>query len=58
MLGSQGITFTPISIPSERPRESIFPIVRDSGRSLLWIVSGRTGASLNPRFRSPLYVSR
>jgi uncharacterized SAM-binding protein YcdF (DUF218 family) len=58
VLGSQGITFTPISIPSERPRESIFPIVRDSGRSLLWIVSGRTGASLNPRFRSPLYVSR
>ncbi|WP_413171258.1 YdcF family protein [Anabaena azotica] len=58
VLGSQGITFTPISIPSKRPRESIFPIVRDSGRSLLWIVSGRTGASFNPRFRSPLYASK
>ncbi|AFZ59152.1 YdcF family protein [Anabaena cylindrica FACHB-243] len=58
VLGSQGITFTPISIPSERPRESIFHIVRDSGRSLLWIVSGRTGASFNPRFHPPLYASR
>ncbi|MEA5553515.1 YdcF family protein [Anabaena cylindrica UHCC 0172] len=58
VLGSQGITFSPISIPSERPRESIFHILRDSGRSLLWIVSGRTGASLNPRFHSPLYASR
>ncbi|MBK1987120.1 YdcF family protein [Sphaerospermopsis aphanizomenoides BCCUSP55] len=57
VLGSQGITFTSISIPSQRPRESIFPIVRDSGRSLLWIVSGRTGASFNPRFRQPVYAS-
>ncbi|MBD2292362.1 YdcF family protein [Anabaena sphaerica FACHB-251] len=58
VLGSQGITFTPISIPSEQPRESIVRIVRDGGRSLLWIVSGRTGASLNPRFHPPVYASR
>ncbi|MEA5575046.1 YdcF family protein [Anabaena sp. UHCC 0451] len=58
VLGSQGITFTPISIPSEQPSESIFRIVRDGGRSLLWIVSGRTGASLNPRFHPPIYASR
>ncbi|MGM3308944.1 YdcF family protein [Anabaena sp. WFMT] len=58
VLGSQGITFTPISIPSAQPRESIFHILRDSGRSLLWIMSGRTGASFNPRFHSPLYASR
>ena len=47
VLGSQGIAFTPISIPSNQPRESMLRIVRDTGRSLLWIVSGRTGASLN-----------
>ncbi|WP_353930100.1 YdcF family protein [Okeanomitos corallinicola TIOX110] len=58
VLGSQGITFTPIAIPSEQPQESIFHIVRDSGRSLLWIVSGRTGASFNPRFRHPMYATR
>jgi uncharacterized SAM-binding protein YcdF (DUF218 family) len=51
VLGSQGITFTSISIPSKQPRESITHILRDIGRSLLWIVSGRTGASLNPNIK-------
>jgi uncharacterized SAM-binding protein YcdF (DUF218 family) len=58
VLGSQGITFTPVSIPTDRPRESMIRIVRDSGRSLLWVVSGRTGASFNPRFRDPYYATR
>ncbi|MCM0594146.1 MAG: YdcF family protein [Gloeotrichia echinulata IR180] len=58
VLGSQGITFTPVSIPSQKPRESMLRIVRDSGRSLLWIVSGRTGASLNPRLNERLYAFR
>jgi uncharacterized SAM-binding protein YcdF (DUF218 family) len=48
VLGSQGITFTPVRIPSKKSKESIFRIVRDSGRSFMWIVTGRTGASLNP----------
>jgi len=26
--------------------------LRDSGRSLLWIFSGKTGASLNPNLKS------
>jgi uncharacterized SAM-binding protein YcdF (DUF218 family) len=51
VLGSQGITFTSISISSKQPRESILHILRDMGRSLLWIVSGRTGASLNPNIK-------
>ena len=46
ILGSQGIAFTPVSVPSNQPPESWFRIVRDSGRALLWIVTGRTGASL------------
>ncbi|HYW21499.1 MAG TPA: YdcF family protein [Nodularia sp. (in: cyanobacteria)] len=58
VLGSQGIIFTPMLIPSSKPRESIVRIIRDSGRSLLWIVSGRTGASLKPRFREPFYAAR
>jgi len=46
ILGSQGIAFTPISVPSENPKkETIFPIIRDLGRSLLWIFIGGTGAS-------------
>ncbi|MBD2193891.1 MULTISPECIES: YdcF family protein [Calothrix] len=48
VLGSQGITFTPVSIFSNKPQESIFHILRDSGRSVLWIITGRTGASFKP----------
>jgi uncharacterized SAM-binding protein YcdF (DUF218 family) len=48
VLGSQGITFTPVSIPSEKPVESEFHILRDVGRALLWLITGRTGASLHP----------
>lgn len=58
VLGSRGITFTPISIPSQYPRESIIRIARDSGRCLLWIILGRTGASFNPRFHPPSYYNR
>ncbi|WP_026733416.1 YdcF family protein [Fischerella sp. PCC 9605] len=46
ILGSQGITFTPLSVRSNQPKESNLRILRDICRSLLWIVTGRTGASL------------
>ncbi|AFY30855.1 YdcF family protein [Calothrix sp. PCC 7507] len=58
ILGSRGITFTPVRVPSSEPEESLLRIVRDSGRSLLWIVSGRTGVSFNPRVHNPSYASR
>lgn len=45
VFGSQGIVFTPISIPSNEPKESKLRILRDSCRSLVWIITGRTGAS-------------
>lgn len=51
VLGSHGITFTPIAVPSSRPPESTFRIVRDVGRSMFWLITGQTGASLNPKFR-------
>ncbi|WP_096586781.1 ElyC/SanA/YdcF family protein [Calothrix sp. NIES-2098] len=51
VLGSQGIIFTSVSIPSNRPRESMAHILRDIGRSLFWIISGRSGASLNPNLK-------
>ncbi len=50
VLGSQGIIVTPIAVPAPHfPRESRWRIVRDSVRSIVWIFTGRTGASLNPR---------
>ncbi|MEO1378225.1 MAG: YdcF family protein, partial [Cyanobacteria bacterium J06635_10] len=49
VLGSRGIAFTPIPIPDRKYRESRLRIIRDSCRAILWIVTGHTGASLNPR---------
>lgn len=46
VLGSQGITFTPLSVPSNKPPESWLLILRDSSRALFWIFTGYTGASL------------
>ena len=47
VLGSRGIAFTPVSIPSKQPPESWLHIFRDFGRALFWIFTGHTGASLN-----------
>ena len=46
VFGSQGITFTPVTIPSDKPVETEFHILRDVVRAFLWLVTGRTGASL------------
>jgi uncharacterized SAM-binding protein YcdF (DUF218 family) len=46
VFGSQGIAFTPVTIPSDKPLESEFHVLRDVCRALLWLVTGRTGASL------------
>jgi uncharacterized SAM-binding protein YcdF (DUF218 family) len=56
VLGSQGITFTPLSVPSNQPQESTTRIVRDTLRSLLWVVTGRTAQNLNPNL--PSYAFR
>ncbi|BAY66021.1 hypothetical protein NIES22_61340 [Calothrix brevissima NIES-22] len=45
VLGSQGIAFTPLSVPSDKPKESRLRILRDIARSLLWIVTGHTGTN-------------
>lgn len=50
VLGSQGIAFTPVSIPSKKPPESKLRILRDTTRAFLWILTRRTGASFNSRF--------
>jgi uncharacterized SAM-binding protein YcdF (DUF218 family) len=48
VLGSQGIAFTPLSVPSNQSKESTLHITRDIARSILWIFTGYTGASLKP----------
>jgi len=49
VFGSRGIIVTPVSVSSGQPREETSRVLRDVARSFLWVFSGRTGASLNPR---------
>jgi uncharacterized SAM-binding protein YcdF (DUF218 family) len=46
ILGSKGITFTPVTAPSDRPKEQKRRIWRDIGRSVLWIYTGWSGETL------------
>jgi uncharacterized SAM-binding protein YcdF (DUF218 family) len=52
VFGSRGITTTPVAIPSTLPNETLWHVSRDIGRSMLWILTGRTGASLHPLARA------
>ncbi len=47
ILGSQGITFTPVSVPSQQPPEPQIKIIRDVARALMWILTKRTGSRFN-----------
>jgi uncharacterized SAM-binding protein YcdF (DUF218 family) len=46
ILGSRGIDFDPVAIPSSLDSEPIETAIFDGGRALLWITTGKTGASL------------
>ena len=49
VLGSQGIAFTPVSIATSRLAEPKTKLARDVIRSYFWILTRRTGSSLNRR---------
>lgn len=46
VFGSQGIILKPLSVPSHSSPEPLEKIVRDGGRSLLWLLTGKTGENL------------
>ena len=48
VFGTQGIILKPISVPSKDSPEPIEKIIRDGGRSFLWLLTGKTGESLLP----------
>ncbi|MEB3282556.1 MAG: YdcF family protein [Lyngbya sp.] len=51
VLGSQGIVFTPVPIPTEDyPSESEVRIARDVSRAVVWTFTGWAGENLNPRY--------
>lgn len=45
ILGSNGIAFTPVSIPTNKPVESWLRCLRDIFRALVWLLTGHTGVS-------------
>lgn len=49
VLGSRGVTYTPISLTTTRKPEPKLKIVRDVARSYFWIMTKHTGSSLNRR---------
>ncbi len=51
VLGSRGIDFHPIAVPSNRSPEPITKVVRDAARAMLWVATGETGSNFANRFR-------
>lgn len=48
VYGSRGIAVTPVTVTtSDRPPESLWRVLRDCMRSIMWLVTGRTGAILH-----------
>ncbi|MCU0567150.1 MAG: YdcF family protein [Oculatellaceae cyanobacterium Prado106] len=46
VLGSRGIDFKPVSVPSEQSPESLKKALRDGARAILWVATGKTGEDL------------
>lgn len=53
ILGSRGIHFRPVAVPSEEQPEPLEKTLRDGARAVLWVVTGHTGTELRrPEIRS------
>lgn len=46
VLGSQGIDFKAVSVPSKYSPEPIEKAIRDGARAIVWLITGHTGATL------------
>lgn len=47
VLGSRGISFKPIAVPSGREPEPVQKVIRDGARAILWVTTGYTGANFS-----------
>lgn len=47
VLGSRGIVFKPISVPSGEEPEPLQKAIRDGARALLWVTTGHTGSTFS-----------
>lgn len=48
VLGSRGISFKPMSVPSGRDPEPAVKTLRDGARAILWVMTGHSGSTFNP----------
>ena len=49
VLGSRGISFKPVAVPSGRTPEPMEKAVRDGARAIMWLTTGYTGADFSLR---------
>ncbi len=54
VLGHNGMTLTPVSVPTNEPAESWLRVARDGSRSLLWTMTGRTGEHVGRKLEAKL----
>lgn len=47
VLGSRGISFKPVAVPSGRTPEPLQKALRDGARAILWLTTGYTGANFS-----------
>jgi uncharacterized SAM-binding protein YcdF (DUF218 family) len=47
VLGSRGISFKPVAVPSGRTPEPVEKALRDGARAILWLTTGYTGANFS-----------
>ena len=50
VLGSRGIDFKPVEVPSAQSSEALAKTLRDGARAILWVVTGDTGLALAKYF--------
>ncbi|MEM1172941.1 MAG: YdcF family protein [Cyanobacteria bacterium P01_H01_bin.35] len=50
ILGSRGISFEPLPVPSGRSPEPIEKVIRDGIRGIVWLTTGYTGANFLHQF--------
>ncbi len=55
VLGSRGIDFKPIYVPSNNPPEPIEKCWRDGARSIFWLITGQTGAAVTKQLSVTSY---
>ncbi|MFB2834666.1 YdcF family protein [Aerosakkonemataceae cyanobacterium BLCC-F167] len=50
VLGSRGIVFKSVAVPSQQSPEPIEKAIRDGARAILWVITGNTGKNFSRYF--------